>query len=68
MGQTGDDGINTGHNNVTVAAGEIIGLQSNYGCSTKLRIAGSFVRSHSWSKDLITELAFSSLLFIPSSG
>ncbi|WP_275376483.1 hypothetical protein [Xenorhabdus bovienii] len=34
MGQTGDDGINTGHNNVTVAAGEIIGLQSNYGCST----------------------------------
>ncbi|CDH19006.1 hypothetical protein XBKQ1_1830005 [Xenorhabdus bovienii str. kraussei Quebec] len=37
MGQTGDDGINTGHNNVTVAAGEIIGLQSNYGCSTRIQ-------------------------------
>ncbi|WP_309145420.1 peptidase domain-containing ABC transporter [Xenorhabdus yunnanensis] len=35
MGQTGDDGINTGRNNVTTAAGEIIGLQSNYGCSIR---------------------------------
>ncbi|MDC9591749.1 hypothetical protein PSI23_21330, partial [Xenorhabdus sp. XENO-10] len=53
IGQTGDDGINTGRNNVTTAAGEIIGLQSNYGCSTKgsYQPAGNYAaRGESYTK------------------
>ncbi|MDE9536535.1 hypothetical protein, partial [Xenorhabdus bovienii] len=52
-----DDGINTGHNNVIIVAGQIIGLQSNYGCSTNnssvmRTIAIRVIRKHiSFNKD-----------------